>query len=306
MTSSNMEKTGLVKQLLIAGIVVIIVAGSILALNFLSEKEGKDPDDIDETNHDDTPDDEPDDIQPIPYHALNVTLLDAYTTDKIDVHEDPDMGSGVFLVLNISILNDMDVNLTIIPCDIQLIGPEGRLFPILMYDFLGDAFEDSEMIPQGSSSLGLLHYLVQKEQKWSNITYKDHNRNVTFVVDLDLEEIEFRPWKTPLLFEITGCGREPNGSGKEQYLYFDLWVRNPSKNNTYFQCWIIDLMCHNGVKLDGLFVPEPTAPFPPGGNVTYRIYFDINWGSPEKPKTLYESLEGMYIDIDEGMYEGLI
>jgi hypothetical protein len=160
----------------------------------------------------------------------------------------------------------------------------------------------------GSSVSGYLYYDLFPVENVYRIQYLETDLNLTFSRNLTGIEYDHRSWVTPLQFRITGCGRDGNGSGREKFLHIFLEVTNPTQNSSHFQMWLLDLECWNGVKLDGLFInqPEGDYKFLPGWNVTYKVYFDIPRGSPDKPKILYQDVENVYLEVDEAFYQGYI
>jgi hypothetical protein len=245
---------------------------------------------------------------PVRMEEMDIAINDIFTTDRVTGLVTPPYFTMNFLVLDIGISNPLDRNITFSPSMVNLITDGETYGPSLMDEFVGRSFGREVNIPPRSSASGYLHFNIFPDERPLRILYNDTEYNVTFSVDLTDISYDHRPWETPLEFRITGCGRDENGSGRENYLYFYLEVSNPSDNASHFQCWLIDLDCRNGVKLDGLFVPQPEGDykFLPGQNVTYKVYFDIPGGSQDRPEVMYQDTEGMRIDIDEELYRGLI
>jgi len=238
---------------------------------------------------------------------LGATVNDAFTTDRATSIVTPPLHTQVFLVLDIGIANPMDRDVEFFTDFLQLEVDDGSLGPSLMYQFVGRSLLPVETIPANGSISGYVHFPFFTNQTLGALSYSDTTYNVSFSFDLGNGSFEHRPWRTPLEFEVVGCGRDGPASGREELLYFELRVVNPGQNVTHFPCWLIDLECRNGVMLDGLFVPElEDGGFRPGWNVTYKVYFDIPHGSPDEPKTLFQASEGMSIDVDPGLFEGLI
>jgi hypothetical protein len=292
-----MAVKGRVLQAVIAIVVIGLLAAVFFALNGGNDRKEDGPKDDGGTGN----------AQPV-FKRMNVTIMDAYLTDKVTSYIVPPITSQVFLVLDLRIGNPLGIeyNLSV---DLIAIGFDGGTeSPSIMGDYVGHAFSRYEHIMPFSSISGLIYYPIFTDRTVTNISFMDNLHNLTFSKDLvNASDLEMRRWTTPLRFEIVGCGRDPAGSAREDLLYIDLRVTDPSDNASHFQCWLLDLECHDGVVLDGLFVPQPNDPiFMPGWDVTYRVYFDIPVGSPDRPKTLYQAVEGMSLDVDEGMYEGLI
>ncbi|MBN1391158.1 MAG: hypothetical protein JXA22_11005 [Candidatus Thermoplasmatota archaeon] len=239
---------------------------------------------------------------------MNITVRDAFTTDRVTGLVTPGLFTQNFLVLDIEFQNPLDENVTFMPSNVELVTSRETHGTTLMNEFIGRAFEREVNMTPLSSISGYLYYPIFPVEEMIRIQYLEMGFNLTFSVNLSDLEIDHRPWISPLEFRIIGCGRDGNGSGKEQFLYFDLEVKNPTQNCSHFQMWLFDLECWNGVKLDGLFVPEPQGDhkFLPGWNVTYSIYFDIPRGSPDRPKAIYQDVEGMSLEIDEDLYSDLI
>ncbi len=241
------------------------------------------------------------------FKEMGVRVMDAFTTDKVTSMVVPPMYSMVFLVLELEVNNPIDGDITLFFDLVTLSKDGGDIGPSMMGDFVGRAFSRRMNISSGSNVTGYLHFAIFPGERPSGLYYRDTTYNVTFHLDLQNLTFDHRLWRTPLDFSITGCGRDPVGSGRESLLYFLLEVNNPSYNATHFRCWLIDLMCENGVKLDGLHIEEPgDKRFLPGRNETYKVYFDIPMGSPDRPKSMYQTDEGMSIELDSELYEDLV
>ncbi|MBN1539337.1 MAG: hypothetical protein JW939_04270 [Candidatus Thermoplasmatota archaeon] len=239
---------------------------------------------------------------------MNVTVIDVFTTDRVTGLVTPVLFTQNFLVLDLKFENPLDENITFKPFEVELVTDRETHGTNLMDEFVGRAFGAKVNMTPFSSISGYLYYAIFPVENVYRIQYLDTAFNITFSRNLSGFDQEHRPWITPLEFRITGCGRDENGSGKERFLHFFLEVTNPTQNSSHFQMWLLDLDCWNGVKLDGLFIPQPEGDykFLPGWNVTYKVYFDIPRGSPDRPKVLYQDVEDVYLDVDEQLYQGLI
>jgi len=259
-------------------------------------------------DHGDVSDDGKDDGgDQVIFDELDVRIDDAFTTDKLTSMIGPPLFTQVFLVLDLTIGNPLDDNISLFLDMIMLRTDRGEVPPTFMTVYVGRALPSREDMRARSNISGYLHFAIFPEEELIGLQYRENAYNMAFYLDLRNLTLEERLWKTPLAFEITGCGRDPAGSGKERYLFFELQVTDPGDNASHFQCWLLDLVCMNSVHLDGLFVEEPENEiFRPGWNVTYKVYFDIPVGSPDRPKVLYQVSEGMYLDIDESLYIDLM
>ncbi|MFW3146311.1 MAG: hypothetical protein ACMUIE_05820 [Thermoplasmatota archaeon] len=239
---------------------------------------------------------------------LNMTVIDVFSTDRVTTWVTPPLFTMEFIVLNVIIENPLTRDVVISTSLIDLETTMAVYQPTNVSEFIGLGFGEYEVLPAKGDLSGFIFYTVYPNETLLGLSYEERLYNTTFDADLTNMEPEFRPWKTPLEFRVTGCGRDMNGSGREQFLYFNLEVTNPTLNSTHFPVWLIDMTCHNGVHLDVLLISheENQDPFEAGWNKTFKLYFDIPSGSPDLPRILYQDDEGMYMEIPSSLYEGLI
>ncbi len=282
------------KILIGAGALILVTALLITVISLFKEK--------DESNGDNW--EEP----LVEFTEMEVTVMDSFTTDRVTGLVTPPLFTTNFLVLDMEFTNPLNETIFFLPNSLEFVTDRDTYGPNLFDEFVGRGLGQSENITPLSSISGYLYFDLFPTEKPLRLVYRDTDYNLTFSVNLSGIDPDYRPWKTPLDIKITGCGREENGSGREQLLYFTLQVNNPTDNSSHFQFWLMDLECFNGVILDGQFLPQPEGDykFRPGWNVTYKMYFDIPPGSPDIPKTLYQEVEGVYLNVDESLYEGVI
>jgi len=277
-----------------AGALLFLTAVVVTVLSFSGDREGRDG------NNGEEPE--------VRLTEMNVTFIDVFTTDRVTGLVTPALFTMNFLIIDLEIENPLNEDITFKPSNVELVTDRETHGTNLMDEFVGRAFPAKVNMTPFSTISGYLYYAIFPEENIYRLQYLDTAFNITFSKNLTSIGYDHRPWVTPLQFRITGCGRDENGTGRERFLHFFLEVKNPTQNSSHFQMWLLDLDCWNGVKLDGLFIPQPEGDykFLPGWNVTYKVYFDIPRGSPDRPRVLYQDVENIFLDVDESLYRNLI
>lgn len=234
--------------------------------------------------------------------GVKVKVKDIFTTDRVTSLEYPE-GGGSWLVIWLEVENRGEKPLTWGDFRIELVTNKGYVEPNFFFEKINNSFMDD--VPPGESGGGWLHFPLKYSEEPEALSVRVYPYEYRTEIVLE-KDIDFRPWVSPLQIEILRCGRE-NGTERENFLYMDIRVVNSGENVTQFQAWTLDLNCTSGTWLDALFVPQYSdLDVHPGEVEEYRLYFDIPPGSPDLPKTLIDDVNGLYIDVDPSLYEGLI
>ncbi|MCD6382915.1 MAG: hypothetical protein J7L88_00440 [Thermoplasmata archaeon] len=234
---------------------------------------------------------------------VNVTVRDVFTTDRITSRMTP-FGYR-WLMIYLEIVNMGNLTLGYGDLRITVETNLGALNLESMTEYINNSFFFNELNPGGKvEGWGALTLQYSEKPFRLSVVAVLYNRTTVKIALPD--NVDYRPWRSPARIEIQGCGRE-NGTEREKYLYMDIRVENVGENVTHFEAWHLTLNCTSGTVLDAIEVPQPPdTSLYPGEVEYYRLYFDIPPGSPNLPETLVDDLDGLYIEVDPSLYEGLI
>ena len=239
---------------------------------------------------------------------INLTLRDIFYTDRTMTRSFDETLSTQWLVCRVDMINEGRMNYNTSSVPVILLTDERTHYVEADPVFFKDVFPVNNSIPPGGTTGGWLHYRIGMEEVPIEL-YMFDEWGVGFngTVNIELETIGYRYWKTPLTMSIDHCGRDPYGAPHPGIFFMNITVENRGANASMFEDWHLRLNVTGGNVRDVMFSEKKNWTWIfPGEIKRYKLYFDIRRDHPEKPEVLVDVLNWIFVVVDEGLYSHLV